>query len=398
MSVLNSSISELVRTGSVDLVSENAADTYSLIDRFLAKHGDSAFYIVNLSHIVKQVELWKALFPNVQPFYAVKCNSDRVILKVLAELGVNFDCASKNEIKNALDFVGPDRIIYANPCKTSQNISYSRSQDVDLLVFDSQEELYKIKIYHPYAKLVLRIKVDDTLSLCRFSQKFGMGLDDVPDIIDLCKLLKLNVVGVSFHVGSGCGSGAQFAAAVQDAAKVFDMFAQKSVYLSLLDIGGGFVDRPDFAAFIQPLVDALGDFQRSYPSTTMIAEPGRFFVAQSHTLVLQVIGKKVIKHSDDVKFAYYLNDGIYGSFNCAIFDHARPEICPYSERNEDTKHPSWVFGPTCDSVDKMDGIHMLPELVISETVFVPNFGAYTRASSTTFNGFDHVPSYYVIVA
>ena len=35
------------------------------------------------------------LFPNVTPFYAVKCNSDPVLVKVLAELGAGFDCASK---------------------------------------------------------------------------------------------------------------------------------------------------------------------------------------------------------------------------------------------------------------------------------------------------------------
>ena len=38
---------------------------------------------------------WMRLFPNVTPFYAVKCNSDPVLVKVLAELGAGFDCASK---------------------------------------------------------------------------------------------------------------------------------------------------------------------------------------------------------------------------------------------------------------------------------------------------------------
>ena len=52
------------------------------------------------------------------PFYAVKCNNDKVILKLLASLGCNFDCASKNEIESVLDLgVSADRIIFANPCK-----------------------------------------------------------------------------------------------------------------------------------------------------------------------------------------------------------------------------------------------------------------------------------------
>ena len=38
---------------------------------------------------------WMDMIPNVAPFYAVKCNSDEVLLKVLAEIGTGFDCASK---------------------------------------------------------------------------------------------------------------------------------------------------------------------------------------------------------------------------------------------------------------------------------------------------------------
>ncbi len=38
---------------------------------------------------------WMDMIPKVAPFYAVKCNSDELLLKVLAELGTGFDCASK---------------------------------------------------------------------------------------------------------------------------------------------------------------------------------------------------------------------------------------------------------------------------------------------------------------
>lgn len=34
----------------------------------------------------------------LQPFYAVKCNNDPVMLALLARLGCGFDCASKAEI------------------------------------------------------------------------------------------------------------------------------------------------------------------------------------------------------------------------------------------------------------------------------------------------------------
>lgn len=83
-----------------------------------------------------------------------------------------------------------------------------------------------------------------------------------------------------------------------------------------------------------------------------IAEPGRFFAESTHTLVLNVIGKKKIINdiTGECTIVYYLNDGIYGSFNCIYFDHRKPVILPFNER-DGKLHKSLLFGPTCDSID-----------------------------------------------
>lgn len=47
---------------------------------------------------IAQINLWRRSCPRVTPFYAVKCNDDLAVLAVLAQEGVNFDCASKAEI------------------------------------------------------------------------------------------------------------------------------------------------------------------------------------------------------------------------------------------------------------------------------------------------------------
>ena len=57
-----------------------------------------------------------------------------------------------------------------------------------------------------------------------------------------------------------------------------------------------------------------------------------------------------------------------------------------NERNNEL-HKSRLFGPTCDSIDLISNDSMLPELAIGEWVYVENFGAYTVASSSNFNGF-----------
>jgi diaminopimelate decarboxylase len=63
--------------------------------------------------------------------------------------------------------------------------------------------------------------------------------------------------------------------------------------------------------------------------------------------------------------------------------------------NEDELYQSTIFGPTCDSLDKITEDAMLPEMAVGDWCFVENFGAYTRASSTSFNGFRLGQVYYI---
>jgi len=156
---------------------------------------DEAFFIIDLGVILDQFKQWKTLLPRVDPFYAVKCCPDPMILKILSILGCNFDCASKQEIINVTEKdISSDKIIYANPVKDSHFIKFARSQDVDLMTFDSETELYKIKLYHPYAKLIIRIKTQDGKSVCRFSSKFGCGVEDAKTLLEKAKFLELNVL------------------------------------------------------------------------------------------------------------------------------------------------------------------------------------------------------------
>ncbi|ELK07730.1 Ornithine decarboxylase [Pteropus alecto] len=53
------------------------------------------------------------------------------------------------------------------------------------------------------------------------------------------KELNIDVIGVSFHVGSGCTDPDTFVHAISDIRCVFDMGAEVGFSMYLLDIGGG---------------------------------------------------------------------------------------------------------------------------------------------------------------
>ena len=162
-----SSISDLISSYNVLLMNKKM-DIYDIVSTYLEGYqSEDPLVICNIGDVIKQYEKWIAHFPNIKPFYAIKCNPDPLIIKVLHRLGCGFDCASKNEISKALDLgSSPDGIIFANPCKMSNMIKFARAHDVDLMTFDSEHELYKIKLYHSTAKLVLRIITDDKDSIC----------------------------------------------------------------------------------------------------------------------------------------------------------------------------------------------------------------------------------------
>lgn len=380
-------------------------DTYDIINDFLEDiHGERAFYIIDLGTLTNSYSAWTYHLPNVKPHYAIKCNPNPVIIDALASLGANFDCASETEMKMVIEITkDPSRIIFANPCKMSSQIRYARANDVDLMTFDCEEELYKIKLYHPYASLLLRIAVDDSKSICKFNKKFGCKIDQVLELLQISKTLKLDVIGFSFHVGSGCSEPGIYYVALEECKKAVEMAASLQINCTMIDIGGGFPSIEDgnteiFETISKSIKDGIANlFENDYPGMQFIAEPGRFFAGSTHTLVMNVIGKKKVfeEYIFDVSgneitreevIIYYLNDGIYGSFNCIFFDHSKPIVLPFNER-DGTLHKSRLFGPTCDSIDLIADEIMLPELAIGEWVYVENFGAYTVAASSHFNGF-----------
>lgn len=355
------------------------------------------FYLVDLEAVYELHQRWRAALPCVEPYYAVKCNPNAAVLELLNRLGTGFDCASSDEIDRVAAMgVGAERIVFANPCKMSSQIEHARTRGVRRMTFDNADELVKVAQHYPGAEMILRIVTDDSHSLCRFSSKFGAPLRTVPGILAAAAKLGVSVVGVSFHVGSGCADAAAFAAAARDALAVFAMGKDYGFEMSVLDIGGGFqgVDKaePPLELVAAHLLPVLAQFP---PGTRFIAEPGRYFVARSHTLVANIHSRRLL--TDDatgrvLEALYYINDGVYHSFNCIFFDHQHPfPLTLLVPGTPDAAArplvPSTVFGPTCDSLDCICKDIPMPLLSVGEWLFFRDMGAYTSAAMTRFNGF-----------
>lgn len=360
---------------------------------------EDAFFVCDLGQVKRLMALWQENLPQVKPFYAVKCNNDPQLLSLLNELDTGFDCASKEEIDTVLKMgVSPDRIVFANPCKSNSYIRHSNAVSVDLTTFDNAEELRKMAKFHPQSKLLLRIATDDESAQCRLSTKFGaVPGDETRHLLKLAASLKLNVAGVAFHIGSGASDFTSIVKAVKDAKFVFQQASEMGYNCDILDVGGGF-DLDSFqesSTILRKSVESVFP-KRENPRLQLIAEPGRFFSASAFTLATHVIAKRHAKGAGMI----YLNDGLYGNLNCIMYDHQNPvpKVLTHNgrftffeeEQGESGSSPTRVsiWGPTCDGLDCISkGIVLNYDPHVGDWIYFSNIGAYTSAASTSFNGF-----------
>jgi ornithine decarboxylase len=426
-------------------VIDECVDAQMFRQQISEKGLDAPFYIADLGAVEKRFRLWQKLLPRVEPRYAVKCNPDEILLGTLQALGCGFDAASEEEMRFAFKAgADVDKIVFANPVKGRSCIEYARKHGVGLTTFDSAAELEKLAEHWPDAQLLLRISTDDSGASCQLSNKYGAQLgEEVHSLILLARTLQLEIVGVAFHCGSGQTQSVAFGRSIVDAAAVFDQLRLFGFSPHILDIGGGFPGEDAISAhgvatfdeiagsissalsvhFPEHDIDGSGNLQ----PLRVIAEPGRFFAHSAFTLACNIIGKKHIQRPADAASApehiacsYTIGDGIYGSFNNLLYDHAVATPVPlklsdnYLQRSTPVvtaamaaaaaavpRPADWVsstvFGPTCDGLDCVCKQALLPPDLSPgrDWLLFEGMGAYTLAAGSTFNGIQRATVIYV---
>ena len=360
----------------------------------LAAEQGTPVFVINHEKIRQNYREFRKHLPDVQVYFAVKANSNPEIVKTLYDIGSSFDVASMPEFmivhenfkhlpkKEQQEFIW-DKIIYANTIKPIDTLK-ALDKYKPLVTFDNHYEILKIRDHAPHAGLVLRLRVPNTGSMVELSSKFGAHPGEAVDLIIEAFDNGLIVEGLSFHVGSQCTNFENYMQALQIAASIIKEVEERTGRkIRILDIGGGFpVKYHPGIRSIRTLARKLNaEIKRLFPSDMQIlAEPGRFLVANTCTLVAKVVGKAV----RDGKPCYYINDGVYHTYSGQVFDHINYPVLPF-KRGE--TQISAVFGPTCDAFDTITLSAELPDLDIGDLVYSENIGAYSHASSTYFNGF-----------
>jgi diaminopimelate decarboxylase len=344
--------------------------------------------------------------------YAVKANSNRAILKLLADAGAGFDIVSGGELYRVLAAGGdPAKCTFAGVGKSREEIEYALEQRVYSFNVESEAELEQIDriagAKETRAPIALRVNPDvdphthEYISTGSRENKFGIALDRVAAVYEqAAKMRNVEIVGAQMHIGSQIAEAKPFASAIGKVAPIVREL--KSKYgIKFLSIGGGMgiVYRgalesgsgkwwrdhggESFAFSVRDYADAIVPELRELHLRVLV-EPGRFLVGNAGVLLTRV---RFIKKSGAKKFAI-VDAGMNDLIRPALY-HSYHEIVPVEEaktRNKSEKIEKMdIVGPVCESGDFFALDREMPELHEGDLLAIMSAGAYGLVMASNYN-------------
>lgn len=353
------------------------------VEKLAEKYG-SPLLVLSLKQIEANYMCLKTYMPRARVFYAIKANPHPEILKTMIKLGSSFDVASDGEIRTLHDMgVEGERLIYANPVKTTGGLQACRECGVSKMTFDSASEIEKIRAICPDATVLLRLRIDNSSAHVDLNKKFGAAREHALNLMLKAKEAGLDMAGIAFHVGSQTVSADPYLHGLDIARELFEEAAAAGLKLRILDIGGGFpIPEPKVRFNLPEMLKQINArLDEDFPGIDVWAEPGRYICGTAVNLITSVIG---VNERGGQPW-YFLDEGLYGTFSGVIFDQWDFKLISFKEGEE--RVAATFAGPSCDSLDIMFRGKMTVPLEVGDLLLVPSCGAYTSASATTFNGF-----------
>lgn len=370
----------------------------------------SAEFLQNLKHktpyvlfsrdaIRERYADFKKNFPDASIFYAMKADAEPEVLETLNEVGACFEAASVYELELLKKLkISPDRILYGTSVKPESHIRAFHEYGVNRFAFDSMQEIEKIAAVAPKARVYVRVSVNDSGSIYRFSEKFGTVHENAVPLLLRARDLGLEHYGISFHVGSQAGNPDAWAHAVRGLAPVINHLNELGLTVEILNIGGGYPAQYPSSENHITLEEISLSVQKEYKKLShkphIVLEPGRAMVAESAILVASVIARvERIEHT-----WLFLDAGVYnGLFESLAYQGSIQYRVTSMRQAYDVGDAVFALaGPTGDSWDVMSReAHLPSDINVGDKLVFHNVGAYNLVMVGRFNGFPKPDVYFV---
>lgn len=331
--------------------------------------------------------------------YAVKANSNLAILGLLGELGAGADVVSAGELYRAIRAGIPaGKIVFAGVGKTAAEIDFALEKNIRAFNLESAGELALLDrraqaLGKTSVGISIRFNPDveahthPYITTGKNFNKFGLPAATVRQLsLEIKQSPTLQLRGLQMHIGSQL---LQIEPVVEAFEKLLDLAAEVEALtgrtLEYLDIGGGLGASyngevpPRPADLAGALAGAMQKRAKSYP---LLAEPGRYLVAEAGVLLTEVLYLKA-GEEDAANFAI-VDAGMNDLIRPALYQ-AHHKIVPLKILGDPGQRVYEVVGPVCETGDWLGRGVPLPELSGGERLAILSAGAYGFTMASNYN-------------
>ena len=338
--------------------------------------------------------------------FAMKANSNRAVIRTLADCGGGFDTVSEGELRRVIAAGGdPRKCVFAGVGKTEREIEFALRKGIYSFNVESEPELVRINKVAARLKKIAPIAVrvnpnvdagtHAKITTGTYENKFGIAFEEVEGVYARARKLKhLRLRGVQMHIGSQLTEVKPFELAVRKMLPLVERLKARHA-LEFFSIGGGLgivyntalasadpkwwrtaagrniLTPAKYAATLLPLLRPLG--------LRIVIEPGRFIVGNAGVLVTRVEYVKRTGKKNFVIVDAAMNDLIRPAFYDSFH-----EIVPLRKKGG-ASLASDVVGPVCESGDYFCKNRPLPKVGEGDHLALLSAGAYGFVMASNYN-------------
>lgn len=357
----------------------------------IAKTYGDPVYVYDSEKIISQYQRLTNAFKGVKKLklnYAAKALSNISILRLMNSLGSGLDTVSIQEVElGLLAGFKPESIIYTPNGVSLEEIERAAALGVRINI-DNLSVLEQFGSKHPNVPVCIRINPhvmaggNSNISVGHIDSKFGISIHQIPHLLRIVDLTKMNINGIHMHTGSDILDIDVFLYA----SEILFETAKNFKNLDFIDFGSGF-KVPYKAGDIETNVEELGQklsakfnaFCKEYgKELTLAFEPGKFLVSESGFFLAKV---NVVKQTTSTVFA-----SIDSGFNHLI----RPMLYGSSHEIENISNPKGreryysVVGYICET-DTFASNRRINEISEGDILSFRNAGAYCFTMASNYN-------------
>ncbi|MBU2996853.1 diaminopimelate decarboxylase [Cellulophaga baltica] len=357
----------------------------------IAKTYGDPVYVYDAEKIISQFNRLTNAFSDVKKLklnYACKALSNITILKLMNSLGSGLDTVSIQEVQlGLLAGFKPENIIFTPNGVSLEEIEEASKLGVRINI-DNLSVLEQFGSKHPNVPVCIRINPhvmaggNSNISVGHIDSKFGISIHQIPHLLRIVELTKMNINGIHMHTGSDILDIDVFLYA----SEILFETAKNFKKLDFIDFGSGF-KVPYKEADIETNIEELGkklsekfnSFCKEYgKELTLAFEPGKFLVSEAGSFLAKV---NVVKQTTSTVFA-----SIDSGFNHLI----RPMLYGSYHQIENISNPEGreryysVVGYICET-DTFASNRRINEISEGDILRFKNSGAYCFTMASNYN-------------